>query len=179
MSTFNSVTFNQIVYDGYSVVAQPFIPLRKACLTAPFNWIEDLRAPFGWIVYLTAAVGCDMAKRSNIIGKVIGDSLRVQLALSDMPTGKTISSAVFYLKEEQSDADGSALVTKNITSSITTAGQISDVGTDETGAVYFDLSALDTAALLPQYYYWYLIRLTCSDGVIDTPIHGTVVFERA
>lgn len=179
MSTFNAVPFNRIEYDGYSVVAQPFVPLRKACLTAPFTWIEDLTAPFGWIVYLTAAVGCDMAKRSNIIGKIVGDSLRVQLALTDLPTGRTISNATFLLKREQSDADGAALVTKNITSSVTTAGQITDVGTDDTGATYFDLSTSETAALLPQYYYWYLIRVTCSDGVVDTPIHGTIVFERA
>lgn len=169
MSTFNSVTFNQVVYDGYSVVAQPFRPLRTACLTAPL----------GWIAALTAAVGCDMAKRQNVIGKVVGDSLRIQLALKDMPDGKTLTDAVFYLKTEASNTDSSALITKSITADISTAGKITDVGTDDTGALYFDLSASDTAALLPRYSYWYLIRVTCSDGVVDTPIHGTILFERA
>lgn len=170
MSTlFGDSIWGAPLWGGAPVTAESITPVRKICLTAAS----------GWQVQLTAAAGCSVAKTKDIKGLIIGAHLRVLLDVTALVTGKTIVSADFYVKAKLKDADASALITKNITAALTAQGLVTDVGTDTTAQVYFDMSNTETGALKAGKDYHYFIRLTYSDGVLDVPIHGAITFELA
>jgi len=127
-------------------------------------------------------MGCDVPKEYNIKSSdalIIGSDRRVNLSLTGLPTGRTITAASLLIKTRQSDADAEALITKTITATQSASGQITDAGTDATAAVYCDISHTDSAGLTANKIYHYFIKLTCSDGVIDIPIRGQLPTAKA
>ncbi len=119
------------------------------------------------------------AYRQRIRDFVCGDSLRVERTILSLPTGLTVSKAWLTIKSEATDLDAAAIVQLSITSTLTSAGQITDVGTTSgDGAVRFTLLPAQTLLLTPEQVYVWDIQILLSDGGIYTPGMGTIVGEQ-
>ena len=105
---------------------------------------------------------------------VCGDSLAVERTIRGVPTGLTISKAYMTIKGTATDADASAVVQVSITSTLTSAGQITDTGADGTGAVRFTLTPAQTLLLTPEQAYAFDVQIVLSDSGLYTPCKGTM-----
>lgn len=165
--TWNGYTWNGATWNGGAgaalVVSYP-VPVRVTCLSVPSSLELALELP----------LGCEVPLEYNVPredGLIVGTDRRFRLALTEMPTGKTISQAKFYLKVAEEST--SALIEKTITTSASAQGQITDAGTDEEAELYYNLTNTDTAALSRKVTYHYYAKLTYSDGVIEVPVFGS------
>jgi len=114
--------------------------------------------------------------RGLISGVVSGDDLEITRTISNIPSGQTLGSAWFTVKENPSDPDSDAKFQKVIgTANAVGTGQITDPGSDATGTVRFDLGTADTGGLDSSISYYYDIQLKTSGGKIYTPEKGRFV----
>ena len=120
-----------------------------------------------------------MAKNQDIRGVVAGDDVRVNVTITSISTGLTISKAWLTVKSNPSDADASALVQAAITTSATSTGQITDTGADGTAGMYFILANTSTDDAEEDYGYSYDVQLKMSDGSLYTPLVGRMFFTQS
>jgi hypothetical protein len=79
--------------------------------------------------------------------------------------GLTISKAFLKVKTSGGASDASALISKTVTSSATSSGQITNTGDAfGKGAFYFIIDELDADAMTVGTIYTYAIKLKMSDG---------------
>lgn len=117
--------------------------------------------------------------RQRIRDFVCGDSLRVERTILSLPTGLTVSKAWFTVKADATALDAAAIVQLSITSTLTSSGQITDVGTTSgDGALRFTLTPAQTLLLTPEQVYVFDVQVLLSDGGIYTPVIGTIVGEQ-
>jgi len=117
--------------------------------------------------------------RQRIKDFMCGDSLRVERTILSLPTGLTVSKAWLTIKADATDLDAAALVQLSITSTLTSSGQITDVGTTSgDGALRFTLTPAQTLLLTPEQVYVWDCQVLLSDGGIYTPCAGSIVGEQ-
>lgn len=112
--------------------------------------------------------------RQRIANFVCGDSLRIDRTVRGIPSGVTISKSYFTVKTNQTDVDASAVLQLSVTSTLTSSGQVTDTGSDGTGAVRFTLSPANTLLLTPSTSYYFDIQLVLSDSGLYTISKGTI-----
>lgn len=108
---------------------------------------------------------------------VIGDDFRIQRTYEGLPTGVVIDTAWLTIKKKESDLDAAALIQKEITTSATSSGEITDE--DTTGAnlaMYFDLTDTETLTAKAGIAYLYDIQVKTAGGAIHTLERGTITF---
>ena len=84
-------------------------------------------------------------------------SFTLVVTLSGLPSGSVLSQGWLTVKNSPQDADGSAVLAKNITTTLVAGvGQITDTGaSDQSGSMTFLFSAAQMAALTAnQSYAW-------------------------
>lgn len=120
----------------------------------------------------------EKATLDNGLGFVRGDVCSVYRVISDLPSGTTVSIAWLMVKTAYSVADGSATISKEITTSnVAGTGQIEDDGTtDGTATLRFDLTNTNTTAVTADVLYVYGIQYKLSDGTVREFEHGTVTW---
>lgn len=109
----------------------------------------------------------------------LGDDFRIQRIYTSLPTGLTISKAWLTVKRSDRDLDASALFQREITTSGTSSGQITDA--DTTGgsiAMFFEIVPANTAAAKPNIEYVYDVQVKTSGGQIHTLEKGKISFIR-
>jgi hypothetical protein len=111
-------------------------------------------------------------------GFVAGDDFDVERTITGIPAGRTLTKAWLTVKRLAADVDGSALLQLVITSSLTSAGQITDTGADGTGTVVFQVSAAQSAALGFALTYQYDIQLKFDNAEIATLERGSLQLEQ-
>ncbi len=111
----------------------------------------------------------------KIRGYVAGDTMTVRRTVEDVPATQVLATAWMTIKVIISDADPGALQ-KVITTSATSAGQITDDGADTIGVVEFDLTAVETLALGTEVTYLYDIQVKTDAGKVATVERGTIRF---
>lgn len=119
-----------------------------------------------------------MAKISNIQSVVLGDDVRVNVSVTDITTGLTISKAWLTVKLSPSDDDPGAAQAV-ITGTVSSDGQITNTGGAGTGVMYFVLSNAETDDLSPDIPYVYDVQLKMSDNSLYTPLVGKIVFTQS
>lgn len=120
----------------------------------------------------------EKATLDNGLGFVRGDVCSVYRVISDLPSEATVSIAWLMVKTAYSVADGSATISKEITTSnVAGTGQIEDDGTtDGTATLRFDLTNANTTAVTADVLYVYGIQYKLSDGTVREFEHGTVTW---
>lgn len=115
-----------------------------------------------------------MNKNGVLEDFVIGNDYDIERDVTHVPD-TTLVLGWFTLKKKLSDADTAALVHKRITPTAQSGiGQITDTGSDGTGIVLFQLTALETAGLLANRTYYYDITVKTSTGKTYTVEVGRV-----
>lgn len=118
-----------------------------------------------------------------ILDLVCGEDRILGYSVEDMDEleGDSLSKAWLTVKENEDDADAAALYNKEITTSLTTHGQIDEAGGGSPvidAHLFFILNKTETAAATPDIYYWYQVRVRSSgdaDKVVDG---GRMIFRR-
>jgi hypothetical protein len=107
----------------------------------------------------------------------VGDDFDVIRLVTDVPAGVTIAKAWFMVKARLNDTDGSAVITKEITTSaVEGTGQIADDGdSDGAGELVFQLRTAETEDLVASKRYHYGIKVLLSNGLKDTLGTGELV----
>lgn len=104
---------------------------------------------------------------------VAGDDLDVKRTITDIPAGQTLVKGWLTFKGNLNTADP-GLLQKVITATpVVDVGQITDAGASGTGAVLFQLTKADTAALPIGKPTAYDIQVKTSAGKIYTAERGT------
>jgi len=117
---------------------------------------------------------------SAITGYVAGNTLNVARIVSRIPTGRTLAKAWLTLKAKITDADPGALQ-KTITSTLTSSGQILDIGNGlgsypvGTGSIVFILSIADTLTLGTLITYQYDIKFKMDNTDVSTLEFGPFI----
>lgn len=108
--------------------------------------------------------------KAGIAGFVAGNDLQIiRTPIANIPTGLTLAKAYFTVKNVATDADP-GLLQLAITPTISTAGQITDIGAGTgslpvgSGALTFTLTKAQTLALGPGKAFAYDILLIFNDG---------------
>lgn len=120
-----------------------------------------------------------MAKIQDIRGVVVGDDVRVDVTITSVRTGLTISKAWLTVKSNSSDTDVSSLVQADITTSATSKGQITNAGGSGTGTMYFVLANTATDDADEDFGYSYDVQLKMSDNSLYTPLTGKMYFTQS
>jgi hypothetical protein len=96
-----------------------------------------------------------------------------------LPALTTITSAKFYLKANETDADGAALISKSITTSYTAGqGQITDDGAaDGVADMVFEAAKAQTAGLVPWRSYYYEFRVV-TNANIEVPTEKGILIPQ-
>ena len=102
-------------------------------------------------------------------GIVRGDSFSARRWVPGIPAGRTVDEGWLTVKSSKSDADGSAVFQKLITTSVNVGvGQIENQGTKGTALIRFDLSAANTGALTAGGLYYFDIQVRLDNNNIYT-----------
>lgn len=115
-------------------------------------------------------------------GMIEGDIFSIYRTINNIPVGETVSQAWLMIKTAYSVADGSATISKQVTSSnVAGTGQIEDTGSsDQSARIRFDLTNSNTTAITADTVtYVYSIKILLSGGSALTLERGTVVFMSA
>lgn len=110
-------------------------------------------------------------------GFIRSDQFPIRRRVYGVPASDTIAEAWLTVKTSKSDADGSALFQKIITSSnVAGTGQIEDTGSNGTAVLRFDVLQADSAALTAdtQVFYDMHTRLSTAGNLV-TVESGTVI----
>lgn len=120
----------------------------------------------------------EKATLDNGLGFVRGDVCSIYRVISDLPSGTAVSIAWLMVKTAYSVADGSATISKEVTTTnVAGTGQIEDDGTtDGTATLRFDLTNTNTTAVTADVLYVYGIQYKLSDGTVREFEHGTVTW---
>lgn len=120
----------------------------------------------------------EKATLDNGLGLVRGDACSIYRVISDLPPGITITIAWLMVKTGYGVADGSATISKEITTTnVAGTGQIEDDGaTGGTATLRFDLTNANTTAVAADTVYVYGIQYKLSDGTVREFEHGTVTW---
>lgn len=156
MSLFNSPQFNTALWNKAGAAVAVSVPLAiDSRSLAPA--IDDTR---------TIAVA---RLNVRITALVAGDTWKFIRTYTGLTTGVTISKVYLTVKNDPTDADGSALFQKSITTASTTSGQITDETTTD-GSIAFNVIVLDTESdnLTAGEDYYYDLQGIGSDGAIYT-----------
>jgi len=101
-----------------------------------------------------------------------GDDFDIIRTVTNIPSGQTVSSATLTIVRYEGDS--SAVIEKEITSTLNSAGQITDTGADTTGSFYFILTSVDTSLLKPGNTYYYDIEIITNASKKYTAETGTI-----
>jgi hypothetical protein len=116
-----------------------------------------------------------MLTGQHIDEHAVGDDFDIVRTITDVPSGVTITKAWLMVKENSADVDGSAIVTKTITTGTTTPGTVTDSGAgDGIGEVTFHMLTADTNAMDPLTDYVYGIKVQLSNGYTGHVEQGTI-----
>lgn len=114
----------------------------------------------------------------SIDGFVVGDDLEVRRAVTDIPTGQTLTKAWLTIKTSLSQLDSEITQKVITTTDVPGTGAILDDGTgDAAGVLRFDLSPADTVKYAKQrirQVFYFDIQVQTSGGKLYTPFKGTV-----
>ncbi len=92
--------------------------------------------------------------------------------ITKIPSGITITAALLTVKTNISDNDP-GIFQKSITSAdVPGTGQIENSGTNGTATLRFDLTSVNTLAMIADVQYLYDIRVTLSTGDVLTVENG-------
>jgi hypothetical protein len=122
-----------------------------------------------------------MATTETIDDIVAGDNYELNVTITGVPTGQTLTDAWLTAKSAYSDADPGLLQKHVTTANQAGIGQITDDAAGDTvGAVRFDLLPADTALLVPTFpgrpalYPVFDVQVKTSTGMLYTPITGRI-----
>jgi hypothetical protein len=118
-----------------------------------------------------------MAVTNVVINDIVeGDNYDIRRTITNIPSGQTLTQAWLTVKSSLADPDVNAIVQLSITTSLTSAGQITDDGADQTGALIFTLTGPQTRAIGDQSptLLSFDIQLLTSTGKIYTLEIGTI-----
>lgn len=106
---------------------------------------------------------------------VVGDDLKVDRTITNIPTGDTIAKAWFTVKRSEAAADVDAIFQKSIsTAYVQNQGQITNAGASGTGALFFELNAAATVLMTGDKAYYFDIQVKTVNGALYTPEKGTI-----
>jgi hypothetical protein len=112
---------------------------------------------------------------STIDNFVVGDDLKVDRTISNIPQDDTVVKAWFTVKRFSSQLDADALFQKSIsTGYVQNQGQITDAGASGTASLFFELNAAVTSLLQAGVAYLFDIQVKTANGAIYTPESGTI-----
>ena len=115
----------------------------------------------------------------RIEGLVVGDDWTITREVDDIPAGHVISKAYFLLKTDAKTVDdASATINLAITTTLTSAGQITNAGSSGTGSITFTPTNSDTANLNPGQSYDYGIKVILDNGAVAHTEIGTLVAKQ-
>lgn len=101
---------------------------------------------------------------------VIGDTVPIQITVSNVPADTMIVKAWVTFKRKLSDPDANAVIQKTITSGFTGTTTVSFTIT---------LTASDTALFQPDREYFFDVQVKDSSGGIYTPLpDGVVIWQK-
>jgi hypothetical protein len=114
-------------------------------------------------------------------GLVTSDIVSLRWVVGNLPNATTVTKAWLMVKTATSVADGSATISKTITTSNSAGtGHIEDDGTtDRTAILRFDLTNTNTTAVTADTTYVYGVRVLLSDGQAVEIENGTAVWRGA
>ncbi len=112
--------------------------------------------------------------RQKIRDFVCGDSLRIDRTVRGIPSTLTITKSWFTVKTNATDVDASAVLQLSVTSTLTSSGQVTDTGSDGTGAVRFTVAPSQTLLLTPGFSYYFDIQILLSDSGLYTISKGSI-----
>lgn len=113
--------------------------------------------------------------RDGRIKLKIGGDRSVLRYVNNLPPSGSVTKAWLTVKNNITDADGSAVFQLSITSTITTAGQILDSGaTSGVAQIVFNVLAAQTNLLVEGQKYDYDIQVHYNTGTNDQIEEGTV-----
>ena len=108
---------------------------------------------------------------------VAGDAFGLTRSVTNVPSPRVLTKVYLTLKKDPRDADPGVLQL-TITTSATSAGQITNAGGSGTGAFTFAVSSAQSAALGPLQTFVYDLKVIYDDGEPVTLETGTLTLER-
>lgn len=116
---------------------------------------------------------------STISNFVAGDDVKITRTITAVPAGDSLVKAWLTVKKSESHADADAIFQKAITTSYSLGqGHITDNGAGDTSAaIFFELTAANTALLRGDVDYYFDIQVKTANGAINTPEKGTITFR--
>lgn len=102
-----------------------------------------------------------------------GDDYAYDLIVSDIPAGQTVISGWLTIKEFATDDDSESIISKNIGTGLTAAGQITVSGVYT--RMYFIVPRAETRLLNHLGEYEYSIKALTSANFAKTVAQGTLV----
>ena len=115
----------------------------------------------------------------NGLGLIRGDVFSLRRTITNLPAGVTVTKAWLMVKTAYSVADGSATISKSITSSnVAGTGQIEATGssTSRTAVIRFDFTNTNTTAVTAAVVYVYDIQILLSNADLITIETGTATW---
>jgi hypothetical protein len=103
---------------------------------------------------------------------VISSAKTLEFTVPDLPSGVTVSSATFMIKETLATLDADALVEKNVGAVATNDGQVVNSGSNGTARLRFEILHSDLADLSWKVVYVYAIKCILSNGRAYSPLDG-------
>ena len=165
MSTFNSKQFNTVPFNGSAASAAVLVTgILAVDMRSIAANIMDVRT------IAVAKLGVSITRL------VAGDTWKLIRTYTGLQTGTTITKVYWTVKNDPTDADGSALFQKSITSSLAAAGQITDASSSD-ASIAFNIiaSAANTASLTVDQEYYYDLQGIGSDGAVYTFETGLII----
>jgi len=156
MSTFNSSQFNAFLFNGAAVAPSISVPLAIDTRSLAPN-IFDVR---------TISVA---SLNRRVTALVAGDTWKFERTYTGLSTGVTLTKVYLTIKNDPTDADGSALIQKSITTTGTSSGQITDASTADADVDFnVIVTAAESVLLTPGEDYYYDFQAIASDGAVYT-----------
>lgn len=150
----------------------------QAIMAARFTMIDQLivDAEYADIRTITLARFTMTAFNNNLKPIVRGDSRTIERTFTGLPTGHTLDKAWLTVKASLA-ANDPGLFQIEITTTATSAGQITDASTsDGQVAMYFNVSGTNSSAATAEAEYFYDIQVRTTTGNIHTLVMGIVTF---
>lgn len=120
-----------------------------------------------------------MADLDSIIDDlVVGNAYALTRTITAVPSGDTLARAWWTVKRSEYDADADAIFQVEVTSTLAAAGQITDTGADNTGAVTLNATAAQTGKLIPKRIYAWDLQVLTTEGHVYTPESGSLIAHR-
>jgi hypothetical protein len=117
-------------------------------------------------------------KDVKIRNQTAGDAFSVRRAVPDLPAGRSLVKAWFTVKRNKTDLDNDAILQLDITTALTSKGQITDATGMAVDALIFFVTAAQSVTIGALRRYYYDVQIKLDNAEIATPEIGTIQLDQ-